>query len=38
VRGRSSLELVDSIPAAFASPGAAVPPLPFIVFDQPAPR
>jgi NAD(P)H-hydrate epimerase len=38
VRGRSSLELVDSIPAAFANPGAAAPPLPFIIFDQPAPR
>ncbi|MGD8868533.1 MAG: NAD(P)H-hydrate dehydratase [Gemmatimonadales bacterium] len=38
VRGRSSLELVDSIPAAFASPGASVAPLPFIIFDQPPPR
>ena len=27
VRGRSSLELVDSIPGAFLSPGAAAPPL-----------
>ncbi|MGD8700280.1 MAG: NAD(P)H-hydrate dehydratase [Gemmatimonadales bacterium] len=38
VRGRSSLELVDSIPGAFLSPGAAAPPLPFILFDQPPPR
>jgi hypothetical protein len=38
VRGRSSLQLVDSIPAALENPGADRPPLPFILFDQPPPR
>jgi hypothetical protein len=38
VRGRTSLELVSGIPAALEDPGAAAPPLPFIIFDQPPPR
>jgi NAD(P)H-hydrate epimerase len=38
VLGRSSLELVDGLAAAFENPGAESPPLPFIQFDQPLPR
>lgn len=38
LRGRSSLGLVESLPAALANPGAGAPPLPFILFDQPQPR
>lgn len=36
-RGRSSLELARSLPAALADPGAETPPWPYVVFDQ-APR
>lgn len=36
--GRSSLELVDDIPAALDNPGADAPILPFVLFDQPLPR
>ena len=36
--GRTSLEMVESIPTAFQNPGAASPPLPFVLFDQPPPR
>ena len=36
--GRTSLELVESIPAALNNPGATSPPLPFVLFDQPPPR
>jgi NAD(P)H-hydrate epimerase len=36
--GRSSLELVQGLPAALENPGASTPPLPFVVFDQPPPR
>ncbi len=38
MRGLSSLHLVDGMPAALEQPGAATPPLPFILFDQPLPR
>lgn len=37
-RGRSSLDLVDGLPAAFQDPGADTPVLPSIIFDQPPPR
>ncbi len=36
--GRSSLELVRSLPLALENPGAGTPPLPFVLFDQPPPR
>ncbi len=36
--GRTSLDLVGSIPAALQDPGARTPPLPFILFDQPPPQ
>lgn len=37
-RGRSSLQLTESLGAAFQNPGAAEPALPFILFDQPPRR
>jgi NAD(P)H-hydrate epimerase len=36
--GRSSLELVHTLPKALESPGTSVPPLPFVLFDQPRPK
>ncbi len=37
-RGRTSLEMVGSLPAALEDPGATSPMLPFILFDQPQPQ
>ncbi|UCC48176.1 MAG: NAD(P)H-hydrate dehydratase [Gemmatimonadota bacterium] len=38
VLGRSSLQVLETLPAALENPGAGAPPLPFILFDQPLPR
>jgi NAD(P)H-hydrate epimerase len=38
VLGRSSLDVVRDIAGALENPGAATPPLPFVIFDQPRPR
>ena len=37
-QGRTSLDLAEDLPAALENPGAAAPPLPFVLFDQPQPR
>ncbi len=37
-RGRSSLDIVDSLALALENPGADAPPQPFILFDQPPRR
>ncbi len=38
VRGRTSLQHVESMPDALENPGATSPPLPFVLLDQSPPR